>query len=132
MDIHNGMDIIDSRDIEERLDELALDIERVESEVTENPDSAELAAELFDLKEEYSVLDALRSEAEGYCDWLHGATLVRYSYFKEHAMNEAESLGLVSETDRWPMTCLDWDKAADELKMDYTSVEFDGIEYWVQ
>lgn len=41
-------------------------------------------------------------------------------------------LAYMKDANRWPFTCIDWDKAAQELQMDYTSVEFDGITYWVR
>ena len=32
----------------------------------------------------------------------------------------------------WPNTCIDWDQAAGELKMDYSAVDFDGVTYWIR
>ena len=29
-------------------------------------------------------------------------------------------------------TCIDWAQAARELRMDYTSVDFDGVTYWIR
>jgi len=75
-------------------------------------------------------LQALEAEAEGYSDWRHGAQLIADSYFEKYAQELAEELGQVS--DSWPFSCIDWEKAADELKQDYTSVDFDGVTYWVR
>lgn len=109
-------DIIDSRDVIARIEEL---------EETENRDDSEHA--------ELQSLQALADAAEGYAgDWKYGAQLIRDSYFKEHAMELAEDIGAIDNNATWPNTCIDWDQAARELRMDYTAVEFDGVTYWVR
>ena len=70
--------------------------------------------------------------AEGSPDWEHGETLIRDSYFEEYAQELAESCGMVNASAQWPARCIDWEQAASELKMDYMSVDFDGIEYWIR
>ena len=58
---------------------------------------------------------------------------MRDSYFKDYAMELAEELARDEARDRsWPNTCIDWDQAARELRMDYTAVDFDGITYWIR
>lgn len=56
--------------------------------------------------------------------------LVRDSHFRDFAQQEAEDLDLVKSDTRWPYTCIDWSEAAEELKQDYTTVEFDGVTFW--
>lgn len=63
---------------------------------------------------------------------MYGATLVRDSYFEDYARELAEDCGLIQRDAHWPNDCIDWERAARELQMDYTSVEFDGVEYWVR
>jgi hypothetical protein len=113
--ISNGEDIIDSRDVIARIEELQDIEERDEDE-----------------QEELDSLLALQLEAEGYCDWADGAGLIRDSYFKTYTQELAEDLGLLPRDARWPNTCIDWDQAARELRMDYTCVDFDGVDYWVR
>ena len=110
-------DLIDSREVIARIEYLADDdYERDEDE------DAELAA-----------LRALADEAAGYAaDWQYGETLIRDSYFKQYAEQVAEELDLIPQDAKWPATCIDWDQAARELQMDYTSVSFDGIDYWIR
>jgi hypothetical protein len=85
---------------------------------------------------ELKALEALQEEAEGYCpDWKYGATLIADSYFEDYAQELAEDLGYTGGHNKpltWPFTCIDWEKAADELQQDYTAVEFDGVTYWVR
>jgi hypothetical protein len=117
-EIHNGMDLIDSRNVEERIAYLSDEVEE------------DLATD--DEKRELETLLDLHEWAEGYCDWLHGATLVRDTYFKEYAQELAEDVGAIDTEHGWPAYCIDWDRAARDLQMDYIAVEFDGVTYWVQ
>ena len=57
---------------------------------------------------------------------------IRDSYFQTYAQELADECCEMPKDIKWPYTCIDWEKAARELQMDYTSVEFDGITYWVR
>src|SRR4030095_14734000 len=82
---------------------------------------------------EYRALKALQDQAEGYCDdWRHGAALIRDSYFQDYAQQLADDIGAIDRNAKWPLDCIDWEKAARELQIDYTSVEFAGVTYWVR
>lgn len=86
-----------------------------------------------DERNELSELAELCDQADGYCeDWEHGATLIRDCYFEDYARELAEDCGMVPDGIAWPLTCIDWKQAARELRMDYTSVEFNGVTYWVR
>ena len=117
-EISNSDDVIDSRQVIERIEEL-----QNNGDGTDDDEKAELAALL-----------ALQDEAEGYTsgDWPHGATLIRDSYFQEYAQELAEDCGDVKADAGWPGRHIDWEAAADELKQDYTEVDFDGVAYWVR
>jgi hypothetical protein len=119
--ISNHDDVIDSRDVIARIEEL----EALEGD-DENPmDESDIA--------ELKALRSLQDDAEGYSeDWKYGATLIRDSYFKNYAMELAEEIGAIDKDAKWPNTCIDWDQAARELQMDYTSVTFDGVDYWIR
>lgn len=126
-EITNYDDIIDSRDVIERLAELA---GRWQDHANNEPDSEPLDD---DEKAEMEALGKLAEEAEGYApDWQYGEALIRDSYFKEYAMELADDIGAINREMTWPLTCIDWDQAARELQMDYTSVSFDGVDYWIR
>ena len=152
-EISNSDDVIDSRDVIQRIAELESEISAVGDE--ENPIADETAtcgecgkswnnatnptpaarcpfeyvhAEIAELK----TLQALASKAEGYSDWKYGATLIRDSYFEEYAQELAEDIGATDKEQRWPLNHIDWNAAAEELQGDYTSVEFDGVTYWIR
>lgn len=87
---------------------------------------------------ELDMLEAFLDDCKGYGgdeqwegDWYPG-TAVRDSYFKDYAMELADDTGAILDNAQWPCTCIDWDQAARELRMDYTGVEFDGVTYWVR
>ena len=121
-DISNNDDVIDSRDVIARIEEL----ESEKEDCKENQEE-------FENQEELDSLIALQDEAEGYAaDWKYGEQLIRDSYFEDFARQEAEDLGYIKNDTSWPYTCIDWEQAADELQQDYTSVEFDGETYWIR
>lgn len=134
-DVSNSDDMIDSRDVRARIEEL--ESERSDLADAMDAEDYQLSAkeELEDWDEENAAelksLHALEEQASGYADWDDGATLIRDSYFKDYAMQLAEDLGSMP-TDTWPLRCIDWDQAASELQQDYTSVDFDGITYWIR
>jgi hypothetical protein len=145
------MDIIDSRDIIARIEELSASMEELADNAEalldlaadiaegsgEGPDGLlqerdEALATLADDWDELRALTALQDQAEGYCpDWHHGETLIRESYFETYAQELAEDCGTVENTDTWPGRCIDWEQAARELKQDYTEVDYQGVSYYV-
>ena len=55
--------------------------------------------------------------------------LIRYSHFTDYAQELAEDCGMIQKDAKWPYTCIDWDHAARQLLMDYSTVSFDGVNY---
>jgi uncharacterized protein (UPF0335 family) len=151
--IDNSEDIIDSRDVIERIEELEGERESLQQDV-EDAEAAVIEADGIDSEDaeaaeatarealadwdnseeagELAALKALAEEGEGYSDWEHGAQLIRDSYFETYAMELADEIGATSDNDAWPLNCIDWEKAARELRMDYSSIDFDGETYWVR
>ena len=164
----NTDDIIDSRDIIERLEELRNErqdlVDAVEEkqaafneahadyeDADEHSDLAILQTALdaaeeahaeaiealaewdTDNKAELDSLEALNSEGEDCAsDWTHGETMIRESYFQDYAQELAEDIGAIPEGSKWPLTCIDWEQAARELQMDYSTINFDGVDYYVR
>lgn len=124
-EISNGADLIDSRDVIERIDSLQSDRDLAESVEIWEAENEDDAAEL-------KALQALQESAEGVPDWQHGATLIRDSYFETYAQELAEDIGAIGRDLPWPACHIDWEAAADALKADYNCVDFDGVEYWVR
>lgn len=109
-------DILDSRDIQERIDELN---EMKESnEGIDEQDTEELV-----------IWEAVREETEG-SGWNDGITFIQDDYFETYARDLAEDIGAISRDTSWPCTCIDWEQATRELQMDYSSIKIDGTDYW--
>lgn len=62
-------------------------------------------------------------------DW-YPVTAIRESYFQTYAQELADDIGSTTADAKWPYTCIDWEQAARELRMDYTGADFDGVTYY--
>ena len=143
-EVNNMEDILDSRDVIARRDELKEEREaiyccaefstgsRVHDEEcgAEAKDAAKRELKQWD--EDYG--DELRALeafiAEGSPSWEDGETLIRESYFEDYAQELADDIGAIPRDVAWPYTCIDWERAARELQYDYTGADFDGVTYY--
>lgn len=144
-EISNSDDTIDSRDVIERIAELqderqgladALDEakgatgEDADTQLTDANDALKDWDE--DNGAELKALMDFAGEAEGYAsDWTYGAQLICDSYFTEAMQELCADIGDVPK-DMPAYLVIDWEATAENLKVDYTSVEFDGVTYWVR
>jgi hypothetical protein len=159
-EISNSDDVIDSRDVIARIEELEESIgnsgdcyhcgklvTRADADEPWLNDAGSAICPAFETESphqnigpedeaeaaELRALKALADEAEGYAaDWHHGETLIRDGYFETYAQELAEECDMIPAGNRWPLTCIDWEQAARELQQDYTAVDFDGVTYWVR
>jgi len=58
-----------------------------------------------------------------------GVYFIDEDYFEDHAREFAEDIGAIQDEMSWPATHIDWSAAADELRYDYSEVEFQGNNY---
>jgi hypothetical protein len=117
-EITNTQNVIDSRDVIARIEELESD---VESDIATDEEKAELV-----------TLKALAEEAEGYAaDWQYGEAMIRDTYFADYAREMLEDCGTIPKDLPWYVV-IDWEATANHIKADYTSVDFDGMDYWVR
>ena len=120
--IDNTADYIDTRDVQQRIWYLEfLD----DPETFESPEDRDLWADEID---ELAQLRELVSELPGEAN--DGYTLVRETAFEDYARQYAEDIGAISSDATWPAQCIDWEQAADELRMDFTPVQFNGVTYY--
>jgi hypothetical protein len=123
--ISNTDDTIDSRDVIARIEQLTDAMEEL------NTAEGEMLSD--DDRDELYALKTLAKQGEDYApDWESGETLIRDTYFKSYAQELAEECGMIPDDAKWPLTCIDWDQAARELRMDYSAIEFNGVTYWVR
>ena len=122
-EISNSDVVIDSRDVIARIEELeAIDgiQDKIDNRI-ENEDAEELIA-----------LRKLAEEAEGYaCDWKYGETLIRDSCWIDYVKELLYDIGALPK-DIPNFLAIDWEETAKNIQVDYTSVEFDGVTYWVR
>lgn len=131
--INNRADLIDSRDLIERIEDLKEEIgayaldEESGAYIDEN--GSDVSSEVEELEKLTGFADQFRDYAP---DFEYGETAIRDSYFQDYAQELAEDIGAINSDAVWPHTCIDWEQAARELKMDYSGIEFDGVTYWVR
>lgn len=125
-EINSSRDIIDSREVIERIEELESEREDLESEDQKHEwNESEEATEL-------KILLDLAEQGEGCADWQYGETLINDSYFTTYAQELAEDIGAVDKNATWSNTCIDWEQAASELQQDYSAIDFDGTTFWIR
>ncbi len=61
-------------------------------------------------------------------EWNSGISLIKEDNMEEFAKQEAQGYGV--DIHEWPANHINWRKAADELKNDYTEVEYDMETYY--
>lgn len=139
-DVSETDDLIDSRDVIKRIEiyrdaltGAGVDIDTATTANFDPDEFGENGAEVAEWLAEYEALKALENEAEGYApDWPYGETLIRDSYFEDYAKELADDTGMTNRDARWPNNHIDWTAAAEELKGDYTAVQFRDATYWVR
>ena len=118
--IDNTQDIIGSRDIIDRIEEL---------EGIENPSSEEA--------QELAALLKVQEQAENCADYQYGEVLIMESYFTDYIkelIDDCYDLPKEFNSGAWPwrhMT-LDYEAAADEAQCDYAHIDFDGVTYLIR
>jgi len=140
------MNTIDTRDLYKRQQELQSELETLQDAVSDaqeeyeaeyGPDAQGFSHEhqeaekaLSDWQSEYQEeldeLNALESEVGD--EWMHGAALVDEDDFIEYVQDLAEDMGATAGVDHsWLV--IDWEATADNVKMDYSSCEYQGTTY---
>lgn len=102
---------------EEAKESLAEDLESAEADFGDAEQ-----AELAELEELESYIS----------DFRHGETMIPEHEFEDYARQFAEDIGAIPDDASWPCTCIDWEQAARELAMDYTTVTYQGEDYLVR
>ena len=156
--IDNSQDVIDSRDFIERMEELqgerdalqeaideavadaeAASLDEETAEAIEAADEARKALADWEEEngEELAAMTKCAEEAEGSPDWIHGEALIRESYFTdyiEELIKDCYQMPKEMDSGDWPWRhiTIDYEAAADEAKVDYNEVDFDGVTYLIR
>lgn len=85
-----------------------------------------------DDSKEYEALKALADEAsECSSDWDYGETLIRYDYWRTYVQELCEEIGDIPK-DLPHYIEIDWQATARNIAVDYTTVSFDGVDYYIR
>ena len=132
-----GENIIDSRDVIAHIEFLESEIadleEAAEETRTEDGETdADIIDRIAELRTDLEPWTELASEGETLSDWMYGETLIRDSCFQEYAEELANDICNLEQSQDWPFRHIDWEAAADELRQDYTVLEFAGYTYYAR
>ncbi len=126
-------DTLDTRDLQDTFDEIISELDCLQSDVDEaNTDeeieSADAAMLDWEDSEDCIKLNELQAISEEIYGWQDGVTLIHEDFFADYAKDFAEAVFGLS--DGWPYNFIDWDSAAEQLKIDYTNCEYQGETYY--
>lgn len=108
------MNIIDTRDLLKR----EAEIEEIDNL---GQDEASELVELVKLRDEIGE-ETMRE----------GETMIPVDDFTEYAKELAEDIGSITGEEQWPLSHIDWEAAADELKADYIEVSYADRQYLIR
>jgi hypothetical protein len=140
-DITNRDDIIDTRDIIARIEEiepavaaaLGIDNDDEPAKFAEAVASADDNGEARELQTLYALMADLcgnGGDEQWRGDW-YPLTLIRDSYFVTAMQELCADIGDLPQ-DLPGYLVIDWEATSENLKVDYTSVDFAGVTYWVR
>ena len=134
-----GQNVIDSRDVVERIDELESERNSLDERI-HAAESTEESANIEEEKAEWEAenadeLEALKNLAkegeEIASDWSYGETLIREDYFEEGVQQFVEDIGdLPGNLPSY--IAINWAETAENLRYDYSTVDFDGETYLIR
>ena len=146
-------DIINVEDIAQRIEELreerdGYDNDIAEAHQVETDCSDEVAAqyaasrigapedEMTEERAKLSNIESLMAELQGAGgdfqwegDW-YPSHIIAESHMRDYAQQMAEDCDMIKPDAGWPYTCIDWERATEEFKQDYTIVEFNGNTFY--
>ncbi len=106
-----GDDIVDLRDVEKEYESAVAEADH----------------------EYVAAVDALK---EQFGNWAlsvqNNPSMISDRYFEDYARDFAVGIGAIERDAGWPVDSIDWEEAASDLQMDYSSVTFGDTEYWVR
>jgi chromosome segregation ATPase len=139
------MRTLTKQELQDKLDELETERDDLDEKLAEERDSFEeamaeddhdamfnphtsmhtLEKDIADLQEE---IDEIQSTIDEY--FRYEETAIAEHYFTEYAQELAESIYNMPYS--WPFACIDWGRAANDLKLDYRGFEYDGTEWLIR
>ena len=133
-------DYITIEDIDYALAELESDVDGAKADVFEleeiigdstTEQEPELNDELSCKEDELEEIEKDLAEVRDFYDQFEGLSEgISEHHFEDYAIDLAESACGIEDSNTWPCNHIDWGSAIDELLMDYTEIEFNGVTYY--
>jgi len=120
-DVNIGDDILDTRDLQQKMDELQGELDGLESEQD--------IAEFNDDKDRGVLLNQLKEAESEVPEWSHGEVLIKDSYFTDYQKEQLSDLGYIPDDFPWWIV-IDYEATAENMKTDYSSITLGDDEYW--
>ena len=136
MEFTNSLTQFDSRDMNDRINSLEDDIEEIEYEIEDDEFESEkeknsLQSYLNELAEEFDTLNSIKEDWGDNSSFKDGILFVREDCFADYAEELAYDLGYINDDlPYWISAHIDWQAVADDLLVDYQSIELDGTTYY--
>ena len=130
-------DYIDTRDLNDRLEELEsiesrlIDIDEEIVQCTDDDEYRDLIEEKDEISEDFihSELKTLKDMRDEISEWEYGNTLIPDDDFTDYAIEMLKDCGDLPQNIPWYIE-IDEEKTADNIKADYASIEYEGTDYW--
>ena len=135
---------LDTRDLQEQIDNLESEIEELNEDLEDlDKDLGMCGSEIEILSTKHEIykfqeqLQDLRDElqplldlkAEDIPEWDDGATLIPESDWEEYVEDLLKDCGYISNDVPWWIV-IDWPATADNVAVDYSTVDYDGDTYY--
>jgi hypothetical protein len=156
VDVSSIDNVIDSRDVIQRIEELederdgyvsAIEVAKQDASVLTGKNQEEEIEEAGnaidkaedDLRDwdndngdELKSLKSLADEGSNCSgDWIHGESLINDEYWVQYVQELLEDIGDLPK-DLPHYIVIDWEKTAENIQVDYSSVDFDGTTFWIR
>jgi hypothetical protein len=106
-------------------------IELQDYSITLNNDDEFLKANYSDF-DEFITIKSFAEQCSDYSsDYSYGESVIRRSYFVDYCQDMVEDCGDIPK-DIPNYICVDWQCTARNIEQDYSSVDFDGVEYLIR
>lgn len=126
------MNTLDTRDLQNRLEELEAEMETLEAaiEEAEEEDKGQAETDLQEWKElgEGRELEELKEMAEEVSEWADGNTLIPEDDFEEYCQELLEDVGDIPKDLPWYIV-IDWEATAHNIRQDYSEIDYQCTTY---
>jgi len=82
-----------------------------------------------DIQAELDTLEAFADQGRDFDDWEYGLQFIHEDFFQDFCEEYVRDSGDIDSVPAFIVEAIDWEIVADNMREDYTEVEFDGQTY---